>query len=64
MQELPGLLFHWGCADALASTKALQTPGFDIDEQALEIGVRILARSAIMACQGDTCSQREAKGSD
>ena len=64
LQDIPGVMFRLGCADDLASAKALHTPVFDIDEQALEIGVRILARSAIMACQGDLCNHREAKGSD
>jgi metal-dependent amidase/aminoacylase/carboxypeptidase family protein len=64
LQDIPGVMFRLGCADDLASAKSLHTPVFDIDEQALEIGVRILARSAIMACQGDMCDHREAKGSD
>ncbi len=64
LQDIPGVMFRLGCADDLASAKSLHTPVFDIDEQALEIGVRILARSVIMACQGDTCNHREAKGSD
>jgi len=64
LQDIPGVMFRLGCADDLASAKSLHTPVFDIDEQSLEIGVRILARSAIMACQGDVCDNRESKGSD
>jgi len=58
LQEIPGVMFRLGCADDLASSTALHTPTFDIDERSLDLGVRILARSAIMACHPDTCNDR------
>ena len=53
LDKIPGVMFRLGCATDLASATALHTPKFDIDEAALEIGTRILVRSAIMACRPD-----------
>lgn len=52
LKDLPGVMFRLGSSGDLASTTPLHTPQFDIDENCLEIGVRILARSVIMACKG------------
>ena len=51
LQQLPGVMFRLGSAADLAATTALHTPKFDIDESALEIGTRILARSVIVAAK-------------
>lgn len=48
LEEIPGLMFRLGSTSDLAAITPLHTPNFDIDEKSLEIGVRILARSAIM----------------
>lgn len=50
LEEVPGMMFRLGSADDLASATALHTPLFDIDESALSIGTRVLARSVVMAC--------------
>jgi amidohydrolase len=65
LQHVPGVMFRLGCSEDLASAKALHTPTFDIDERALGIGVRILSRVAIMACQpGDTEGDQTKEVSD
>ncbi len=49
LADAPGAMFRLGCAIDLAATTPLHTPMLDIDEAALEIGVRILARSVVAA---------------
>ncbi len=56
LEHVPGVMFRLGSAIDLATTTALHTPKFDIDESALEIGTRIMTRAVIMA------SGREARG--
>ena len=64
LQDIPGVMFRLGCTDDLASSTALHTPTFDIDERSLELGVRILARSAIMACHPDSSNGFKSYGSE
>jgi amidohydrolase len=47
LQHVPGAMFRLGCASAAVGNSGLHTPTFDIDEQSLAIGARILARAAI-----------------
>lgn len=63
LRDIPGVMFRLGCAIDLSSAKGLHTPEFDVDERALEIGVRILARSAIMASQPESYDQSPDNGS-
>ena len=49
LQKVPGVMFRLGSAQDLSSTTALHTPHFDIDEAALALGIRILARAVITA---------------
>ncbi len=51
LEEVPGVMFRLGTASDLAATTALHTPKFDIDEAALEIGVKVLTRSVIEAAR-------------
>ena len=51
LKNIPGVMFRLGSSADLAASTPLHTPTFDIDEDCLEIGVRILARAAIMACK-------------
>lgn len=46
-----GMMFRLGCANDLSAVTPLHTPRFDIDEAALKIGTRVLARSVVMACK-------------
>jgi amidohydrolase len=49
LEHCPGVMFRLGAAHDLAAPTPLHTPRFDVDERALVIGARILARAAITA---------------
>lgn len=51
LEHVPGSMFRLGCGSVEAGQSSLHSPTFDIDERALAIGARILARAAVMACQ-------------
>ena len=51
VEEIPGAMFRLGVASDLSTVTPLHTPRFDIDEAALQLGVRILARAVIMSCE-------------
>lgn len=48
LQEVPGAMFRLGCASAVAGGAPLHSPHFDIDEAALTIGAKVLARAAVL----------------
>ena len=47
LDHVPGSLFRLGCMPARGSAPPLHAPDFDIDERALIIGAKILARSVV-----------------
>lgn len=47
----PGAMFRLGVAADLAAVTPLHTPRFDVDERALVLGARILARAVVLACR-------------
>ncbi|MXZ10637.1 MAG: amidohydrolase [Gemmatimonadetes bacterium] len=47
LDHVPGSLFRLGCMPARGSAPPLHAPDFDIDERALVIGAKILARSVV-----------------
>ena len=47
LDHVPGSLFRLGCMPARGSAPSLHAPDFDIDERALIIGAKILARSVV-----------------
>ncbi|RIK75103.1 MAG: amidohydrolase [Planctomycetota bacterium] len=51
LQHRPGAMFRLGVARDLAAVTALHTPTFDIDERALPLGAKLLARTVVLACQ-------------
>jgi len=51
LAHIPGVMFRLGSASDLANPTPLHTPTFDIDEAALEIGVKVMAHAVVMACQ-------------
>ena len=64
LQQIPGFMIRIGCLTADAHPTPLHTPEFDIDEQAIEIGARILARIVIhwsdpnrLQCEDATSSE-------
>jgi amidohydrolase len=50
LQHCPGAMFRLGVASKAADITPLHTPTFDIDESALALGAKILARTAVLAC--------------
>ena len=51
LDHVPGAMFRLGCASPGAEPTPLHTPRFDIDEKALGIGAKILARTAVLWSQ-------------
>jgi amidohydrolase len=47
----PGAMFRLGTARDVASITPLHTPTFDLDETALALGAKILARTVVLACK-------------
>jgi len=47
LEHLPGAMFRLGCASDQAGNWGLHSPMFDVDEAAIPIGARILARTAV-----------------
>lgn len=47
VEKTPGAMFRLGCTSDRAGGYPLHSPTFDIDEEALRIGARILARTAV-----------------
>ena len=48
LKHVPGAMFRVGSAGGESSGFDLHTPTFDVDESALKIGAKILARTAMM----------------
>jgi len=51
LAHCPGAMFRLGVAADLAAVTPLHTPRFDVDERALALGARILARTVVLACR-------------
>ena len=51
LEHCPGAMFRLGVARDLQAITPLHTPTFDIDETALAIGTKILARTVVLACR-------------
>lgn len=48
LESIPGAMFRLGCAPSQAAAgPGLHTPLFDVDEESLRIGARVLARAAV-----------------
>lgn len=47
LKRVPGSLFRLGCSRPGATSTGLHTPDFDVDERALGIGAKILARAVV-----------------
>lgn len=47
-EHVPGAMIRLGCASPSAGSAPLHSPSFDLDERALSIGAKILARAAIL----------------
>jgi len=58
LDRVPGSLFRLGCSPPGATAMGLHTPDFDVDERALGIGAKILARAVVR------WSEPKARGSE
>ncbi len=47
LEHIPGAMFRLGCVSDKYGGSYLHTPNFDIDEEALRIGAKVMARAAI-----------------
>lgn len=47
LNRVPGSLFRLGCSGPGTTTTGLHTPDFDVDERALGVGAKILARAVV-----------------
>jgi amidohydrolase len=53
LEHVPGAMFRLGVARDLSAITPLHTPSFDVDEGALPLGVKILARTVVLACNSE-----------
>ncbi|MAT69276.1 MAG: amidohydrolase [Planctomycetaceae bacterium] len=51
LEHAPGAMFRLGTAGDLSAITPLHTSRFDVDEKALTIGARVLARAVVAACE-------------
>ena len=51
LEHVPGAMFRLGVAANDGLIRPLHTPTFDVNEAALPLGVKILARAVILACE-------------
>ena len=51
LDHVPGAMFRLGTASDVTAVTPLHTSRFDVDEKALAIGAKILARSVVAACE-------------
>ena len=60
LDQVPGAMIRLGCTSDNIGGSGLHTPTFDIDEEALRIGARILARTAVYLADPDRERRLEA----
>ena len=48
LNHIPGAMFRLGCAGKSVGSALLHTPDFDVDEQALAVGAKVLARTVVL----------------
>jgi len=53
LQHVPGAMFRLGCASDEVGNSGLHTPTFDVDDRALAVGAKILAKAVVLACRPD-----------
>ncbi len=53
LDQVPGAMIRLGCTSERVGGSGLHTPTFDIDEEAIRVGARILARTAVYLADPD-----------
>lgn len=51
LADLPGAMFRLGCGSPEVGTAPLHSPSFNLDERALLIGAKVLARAVVLAAR-------------
>jgi metal-dependent amidase/aminoacylase/carboxypeptidase family protein len=59
LERVPGAMFRLGCSSDRAGGPSLHSPLFDMDEECLRVGAKILARAAVY--QSDPAFQIESR---
>jgi metal-dependent amidase/aminoacylase/carboxypeptidase family protein len=60
LDQVPGAMIRLGCTSDRVGGSGLHTPTFDIDEESLRIGARILARAVVYLADPDRERRLEA----
>ena len=60
LEHVPGAMARVGCANGKATSFALHSPKFDIDEEALRVAARVMARSVVLWCDPNKESTEQA----
>jgi amidohydrolase len=60
LDKVPGAMIRLGCTSDEIGGSGLHTPAFDVDEEALRIGAKILARAAVYLADPDRTRRVEA----
>ena len=53
LAHVPGAMFRLGVRSDDVGGEPLHSPLFDVDERALAVGVKVLARTAVLSCDPD-----------
>jgi len=64
LEHVPGAMFRLGCASPRVGDSGLHTPTFDVDEEALRIGAKVLARTAVLWSIRATSDRAATSGHD
>lgn len=51
-EHVPGCMFRLGCRNRHVGGLALHTPGFDVDEACIGVGVKVLTRALVLGAKG------------
>lgn len=54
LDRVPGAMLRLGCVSQRSGRASLHTPDFDIDEEALRIGAKVMARAVVQWCDPDS----------
>jgi len=55
LEHVPGAMFRLGTATDPSRAAQLHTPTFDVDEQALAVGAKVMARTIVLASAPEGC---------
>jgi metal-dependent amidase/aminoacylase/carboxypeptidase family protein len=62
LEHVPGAMFRLGCSLPGVTGHSLHTAHFDLDEQSLVVGAKVLARAAVLRCDPERDPGGDADG--